>query len=556
MQTILPKCSPTETIEPKPIDIKSNLLKNSPNGEQKKPKPEDFLPTSSGNTTPEIKFKDDPLRMNDDDMEVDSTGTGALEIDEDPQNEFKIEKMDDSDNSSDMDTFKDTFLIGSSAEEAFDKLKKEERENQSENTVKENISKIIEKFENDDKSSIGEDEDDMFTLPDGDVPSDDITPVVSDNTNGTETDMPSCEDIQDHKENVNPITINPMINHSIPVMKMQKSSRESNVSKVTGPRLLYEIQSQDGFTYKSTSITEIWEKLFEAVQIARKAHGLSPLPVGPLADMCGYQMMGLKTNALKYLLEQLPGVERCSKYIPTYHKRAESTVSQTSSSGYWSDCEEIKENANGAARCEKYKGRSEYDMFSWLASRHRKQPIQICVPQNGVESETLVRRGSGSNLPMAMRYRTLKDMYKDSVGVYRSHIHGRGLFCNRDIEAGKDLFTIHFLTFKFFSWLFQNRKCNSLFHCSLGEMVIEYAGELIRSMLTDKRERYYDSRGIGCYMFKIDDNWVVDATMRGNAARFINHSCEVRQNCLFLCSRTMCVILFFIRFLSIAKLQI
>lgn len=61
----------------------------------------------------------------------------------------------------------------------------------------------------------------------------------------------------------------------------------------------------------------------------------------------------------------------------------------------------------------------------------------------------------------------------------------------------------------------------------IGEMVIEYAGELIRSTLTDKRERYYDGRGIGCYMFKIDDNLVVDATMRGNAARFINHSCEV-----------------------------
>lgn len=60
-----------------------------------------------------------------------------------------------------------------------------------------------------------------------------------------------------------------------------------------------------------------------------------------------------------------------------------------------------------------------------------------------------------------------------------------------------------------------------------GEMVIEYAGELIRSTLTDQRERYYNSRGIGCYMFKIDDNLVVDATMRGNAARFINHSCEV-----------------------------
>lgn len=59
-------------------------------------------------------------------------------------------------------------------------------------------------------------------------------------------------------------------------------------------------------------------------------------------------------------------------------------------------------------------------------------------------------------------------------------------------------------------------------------MVIEYAGELIRAgPMTDKREKYYEGRGIGCYMFKIDENTVVDATLRGNAARFINHSCEV-----------------------------
>lgn len=46
------------------------------------------------------------------------------------------------------------------------------------------------------------------------------------------------------------------------------------------------------------------------------------------------------------------------------------------------------------------------------------------------------RRGSGSNLPIAMRYRNLQKSPKDYVGVYRSSIHGRGLFCTRDIEAG------------------------------------------------------------------------------------------------------------------------
>ena len=45
---------------------------------------------------------------------------------------------------------------------------------------------------------------------------------------------------------------------------------------------------------------------------------------------------------------------------------------------------------------------------------------------------------------------------------FRSRIHGRGLFCKRSIDNG--------------------------------EMVIEYSGEIIRSLLTDKREKYYESK--------------------------------------------------------------
>jgi len=41
------------------------------------------------------------------------------------------------------------------------------------------------------------------------------------------------------------------------------------------------------------------------------------------------------------------------------------------------------------------------------------------------------------------------------------------------------------------------------------------------------RERLYNKKGIDCYMFRIDQDIVVDATMNGNSSRFINHSCEV-----------------------------
>ena len=44
-------------------------------------------------------------------------------------------------------------------------------------------------------------------------------------------------------------------------------------------------------------------------------------------------------------------------------------------------------------------------------------------------------------------------------------------------------------------------------------------------------------QGIGCYMFRIDDMEVVDVTMKGSAARFINHSCDVSCDTL---SKVLC----------------
>ncbi|KAJ7291184.1 hypothetical protein C8J57DRAFT_1043891, partial [Mycena rebaudengoi] len=65
---------------------------------------------------------------------------------------------------------------------------------------------------------------------------------------------------------------------------------------------------------------------------------------------------------------------------------------------------------------------------------------------------------------------------------------------------------------------------------SRGEMVIEYVGEVIRAQVAEKREKAYERQGIGSsYLFRIDEDLVVDATKKGNLGRLINHSCD--PNC-------------------------
>ncbi|KAI8867880.1 SET domain-containing protein [Ramicandelaber brevisporus] len=59
-----------------------------------------------------------------------------------------------------------------------------------------------------------------------------------------------------------------------------------------------------------------------------------------------------------------------------------------------------------------------------------------------------------------------------------------------------------------------------------GELVVEYVGEIVRCSLLDKLEHQYQMAGIGdFYLWRVNEVYSIDATLKGNLARFINHSC-------------------------------
>lgn len=96
-----------------------------------------------------------------------------------------------------------------------------------------------------------------------------------------------------------------------------------------------------------------------------------------------------------------------------------------------------------------------------------------------------------------LRFNQLKKR-KKPVRFARSAIHNWGLYAEENITAN--------------------------------DMIIEYVGEKVRQQVADMRERRYLKSGIGSsYLFRIDENTVIDATKRGGIARFINHSCT--PNC-------------------------
>jgi F/Y rich C-terminus len=110
--------------------------------------------------------------------------------------------------------------------------------------------------------------------------------------------------------------------------KVVKITASANVGTQTTPRCItpsivkkeptdvedktgiqFKIQSSDGFVTTAHNVSQAWQNIFDAVQTARKAYNLTPLPYNPFS-LSGQQMTGLGQDPIKYLIEQLPGVTK------------------------------------------------------------------------------------------------------------------------------------------------------------------------------------------------------------------------------------------------------
>ncbi|XP_058251274.1 histone-lysine N-methyltransferase 2C isoform X1 [Hemibagrus wyckioides] len=242
-------------------------------------------------------------------------------------------------------------------------------------------------------------------------------------------------------------------------------------------------QGYEDLVLTGSSPKGVWDKVLEPV--AEKRNETGTLKLFPVY-LKGEDLFGLTVSAVTRIVESLPGVEACTSYTFRYGRNPLMELP-------------LAINPSGCARSEP------------KACTHVKRCVlRPHTLTSSCSAKALQTGGSpaelGAGAPYSkqfvhsksFQYRRMKAEWKSNVYLARSRIQGLGLYAARDIEK----YT----------------------------MVIEYIGTIIRNEVANRKEKMYESQNRGVYMFRIDSEHVIDATITGGPARYINHSCA--PNCI------------------------
>ncbi|XP_059575199.1 histone-lysine N-methyltransferase 2D isoform X3 [Alligator mississippiensis] len=235
-------------------------------------------------------------------------------------------------------------------------------------------------------------------------------------------------------------------------------------------------QGLEDLVFTDSSPQAVWNRIIEPVAMMRKdADMLRLFP----EYLKGEELFGLTVHAVLRIAESLPGVESCTNYLFRYGRHPLMELP-------------LMINPTGCARAEP-KILTHYKRPHTLNSTSMSKAYQSTFTgeTNTPYSKQFVHSKSS-------QYRRLKTEWKNNVYLARSRIQGLGLYAAKDIEKHT--------------------------------MVIEYIGTIIRNEVANRREKIYEEQNRGIYMFRINNEHVIDATLTGGPARYINHSCA--PNCV------------------------
>ncbi|XP_029450516.1 histone-lysine N-methyltransferase 2D isoform X3 [Rhinatrema bivittatum] len=244
------------------------------------------------------------------------------------------------------------------------------------------------------------------------------------------------------------------------------------------PEFMVQVMEQglEDVVLTDSSPQAVWNRIVEPVaKMRRETDMLRLFP----EYLKGEELFGLTVHAVLRIAESLPGVESCQNYLFRYGRHPLMELP-------------LMINPTGCARSEP-KILTHYKRPHTLNSTSMSKAYQSTFTgeTNTPYSKQFVHSKSS-------QYRRLKTEWKNNVYLARSRIQGLGLYASKDIEKHT--------------------------------MVIEYIGTIIRNEVANRREKIYEEQNRGIYMFRINNEHVIDATLTGGPARYINHSCA--PNCV------------------------